>query len=235
LCPELSASERRERVASVLTAVGLSADVMSRRPASFSGGQRQRIAIARALVVSPQLVICDEPVSALDLSVQAQVMNLLLDLQEQRSVSYLFISHDMSVVQFLCHRVVVLYGGMIMEAGPADLVCRHPGHPYTQSLLASVPVPDPRQQRERRAAAKGAAQAGPVSKGCPFSGRCPHVIDLCREQRPPVVTVGDVTVSCHRYPEVASRWVGESPSAESGLPGPGGLAISADRVNGDVR
>lgn len=232
LCPELSAGQRRQRVADILTAVGLPVDVINRRPASFSGGQRQRLAIARALVVEPRLVICDEPVSALDLSVQAQVMNLLLDLQEKRSVSYLFISHDISVVQFLCHRVVVLKGGMVMEEGPADLVCRRPSHPYTSSLLASVPVPDPRRQRERgeaRAATSRRAPGGPPGPGCPFSDRCAYAIDICRVQRPPVVAAGEATVACHRYPETAGSPAASSPR----VPGPGGLAITAEHLNGE--
>lgn len=235
LFPELSARERQQRVVDILAAVGLPPDVMSRRPAAFSGGQRQRLAIARALVVSPRLVICDEPVSALDLSVQAQVMNVLLDLQEQRSVSYLFISHDMSVVQFLCHRVVVLKGGMVMEEGPADLVCRHPSHPYTRSLLSSVPIPDPRRQRERRAAQaaiRRPAPAGPPGPGCPFSDHCPYAIDVCRAQRPPVVSAGEATVACHRYPEVAGRPAGNF-AIGSGKRGPGGLAVSAEHMNGE--
>jgi peptide/nickel transport system ATP-binding protein len=234
--PELSAAGRRERVADVLSSVGLSSDVLSRRPASFSGGQRQRIAIARALVAGPQLVVCDEPVSALDLSIQAQVLNLLLDLQEKRSVSYLFISHDMSVVQFLCHRVVVLNGGMIMEAGPADQVCRHPRHPYTRSLLAAVPLPDPQRQRERRLARQAARRggvAGQAAEGCPFSARCPYAIEICRQQRPPAVAAGEVTVACHRYPAVAAQW--PESTATAGPPaGPSGLT-PAEPANGELR
>ena len=187
-------------------------------------------------MVAPRLVICDEPVSALDLSVQAQVMNVLLDLQQQRSVSYLFISHDMSVVQFLCHRVVVLKGGMVMESGPADIVCRNPSHPYTRSLLASVPLPDPRQQRERRAsqaASRRTASGAAAGPGCPFSDRCPYVTGICREQRPLAITDGEVTVSCHRHAEVASLAAPGKHATDARQPGAGDLASTAEQANGE--
>jgi ABC-type glutathione transport system ATPase component len=137
------------RVDEVLSAVGMDPEVASRRPRQFSGGQRQRISIARALMTSPQVVICDEAVSALDLSVQAQVLNLLADLQQERGLSYLFISHDMSVVRHICHEVTVLYRGRVMEAGPAATVTGAPTHPYTKALLLAAPVADPQVQRQR--------------------------------------------------------------------------------------
>ena len=140
------------RVAEVLTAVGMEPEAASRRPRQFSGGQRQRISIARALITNPQVVICDEAVSALDLSVQAQVLNLLNDLQQQRGLSYLFISHDMSVVKHICHEVTVLYRGEVKESGPAEVVTQRPVDPYTRALLLAAPIADPRRQRERRAA-----------------------------------------------------------------------------------
>lgn len=145
-------AEATERAHAMLERVGLSADAASRYPAHFSGGQRQRIAIARALMVRPRLVICDEPVSALDLSVQAQVLNLLRELQDDFELSYLFIAHDLAVVRHLSHRIVVLYRGRIMEQGEAGTVYEEPAHPYTRKLLSAAPVPDPTVQRRRRAA-----------------------------------------------------------------------------------
>lgn len=148
----LPAAVVTERVNSMLERVGLSADSAACYPAQFSGGQRQRIAIARALLVHPKLVICDEPVSALDLSVQAQILNLFRELQQELGLSYLFVAHDLSVVRYLSHRIVVLYRGRIMEQGDAATVYDHPSHPYTQSLLDAAPVPDPDEQQRRRIA-----------------------------------------------------------------------------------
>jgi ABC-type glutathione transport system ATPase component len=147
---DISNDAVEQRISTTLERVGLPADAAKRYPSRFSGGQRQRIAIARALMVQPRLVICDEPVSALDLSVQAQVLNLLGELQDDFELSYLFISHDLAVVKHVSHRIVVLYRGQIVEEGPADRVYEHPEHPYTQRLLAAAPLPDPELQRERR-------------------------------------------------------------------------------------
>ncbi len=209
----------RDRTRVMLEKTGLPPDAAARYPAQFSGGQRQRIGIARALMLAPKLVICDEVVSALDLSVQAQILNLLGDLQQDQGLSYLFISHDPDVVRHLCDRVVVLYRGRVMEAGPGERVMAAPAHPYTDELLAAAPVPDPRLQRGRqlltaRAAAVAAAaevrSAGrqPGGGGCPFSDRCRHATDLCRREVPPLRAVaaeatgtGEVSVACHRYPE----------------------------------
>ncbi|MCJ1697257.1 ATP-binding cassette domain-containing protein [Rathayibacter caricis] len=148
----LGSVDAASRITDVLNAVGMEADVARRRPRQFSGGQRQRISMARALITDPQVVVCDEAVSALDLSVQAQVLNLLSDLQQQRGLSYLFISHDMSVVKHLCHEVTVLYRGRIKESGPTASVTSSPRDPYTRALLLAAPIADPRRQRERRAA-----------------------------------------------------------------------------------
>src|SRR6185369_11786443 len=148
-------AEVTERVRWMLERVGLPADAAGRYPAHFSGGQRQRIAIARALMVQPRLVICDEPVSALDLSVQAQVLNLLRELQNEFQLGYLFIAHDLAVVRHLSHRIIVLYRGRIMEEGSAATVYANPLHPYTQTLLEAAPVPDPERQRQRRTARTG--------------------------------------------------------------------------------
>jgi ABC-type oligopeptide transport system ATPase subunit len=149
---KLSRSERADRVAAMLQRVGMPVDAAARYPAQFSGGQRQRIAIARALMLRPKLVICDEPVSALDLSIQAQIMNLLADLQAELGMSYLFIAHDLAVVRHIAHRTVVLYRGQVMEAGDAEDVADHPRHPYAQALVAAAPMPDPDIQRARAAA-----------------------------------------------------------------------------------
>ena len=193
--PRLPAEERTRRVVEVLAKVGIGRAAMAKYPAEFSGGQRQRIAIARALVLEPKIVVCDEAVSALDVSVQAQVLNLLDALQREKGTSYIFISHNMAVVRHISDRVVVLYRGRIMEEGPAVDVCDRPAHPYTRSLLASVPVPDVVVQRARREArAVATASTGLAPKdgvGCPFAPRCPFAIAACVEATPPLVEVGD--------------------------------------------
>ncbi|MGY1625163.1 oligopeptide/dipeptide ABC transporter ATP-binding protein [Geodermatophilus sp. SYSU D00965] len=189
-------AEALARTRAGLESVGLPADAADRYPAQFSGGQRQRIAIARALVCDPKVVVLDEPVSALDLSTQAQVLNLLADLRDQRGLAFLFIAHDLGVVRFLSQRTVVLYRGQVMETGSADAVARTPRHPYTVALTAAAPVPRPAEQAARRAAREaagfgtaGAAQAAPT--GCPFVPRCPLSTELCVQQRPPLRLVGD--------------------------------------------
>ncbi len=181
-------SQRAERVAMMLGRVGMPVDAATRYPAQFSGGQRQRIAIARALMLEPKLVICDEPVSALDLSIQAQIMNLLADLQAELGVSYLFIAHDLAVVRHISHRTVVLYRGQIMEAGDAELVADHPRHPYSQALVAAAPMPDPDVQRARAAARAESlfvlGEDGDPLHSCAFASRCAHAAQECRVTRP---------------------------------------------------
>ncbi len=200
----------RARVAATLERVGLGPEAADRYPRQFSGGQRQRIAIARALMISPDLVVCDEPVSALDLSVQAQVLNLLADLQREQGLSYLFIAHDLPVVRHLSHRVVVLYQGRIMEAGPVEAVYRRPAHPYTAALLAAVPDPDPMTAvRATPPTAPSVVAVPATTAGCPFAPRCPHVIEICRRERPALLPLPDPdgprgrTAACHRAAELS--------------------------------
>ena len=196
-------SELEDRVAEMLRLVGLSVDYARRYPHAFSGGQRQRIGIARALVVNPRLVIADEPVSALDVSVQAQILNLMQDLQDELRLTYLFISHDLSVVQYICHRVAVMYVGKIVEVASTEDLFTQPKHPYTQALLSSVPVPNPEiQSRGMVLEGEVADPANPPS-GCYFHPRCPFAKDICREQEPPLVEVSPGRyASCHFADEI---------------------------------
>ncbi|MGI5461030.1 oligopeptide/dipeptide ABC transporter ATP-binding protein [Streptomyces sp. CA-249302] len=197
-----------ERVLRALDDVGLPPGAAHRYPAAFSGGQRQRIAIARALVMEPDFIVCDEAVSALDLSVQAQVLNLLARLKQTRGLSYLFISHDLSVVRYLSDTIVVLYAGRVVERGPASLVADHPSHPYAQALLAAAPVPDPvvqrRRQAERRLAGTATPATGRVSTGCAFATRCPFAQEKCWTDQPDLVDHDGVAVACHRRDEIAA-------------------------------
>ncbi|HJV66186.1 MAG TPA: dipeptide ABC transporter ATP-binding protein [Geomonas sp.] len=179
-----NASQRRERVAQLLERVGLSAGQFTRFPHEFSGGQRQRIGIARALAVSPRLIIADEPVSALDLSIQAQIMNLLQEVKRDLGLSFLFITHDLSVLKHLSDRIAIMYLGRIVETGSRDDVLTAPLHPYTEALLSAIPSIDP-DKRRRRVIAKGELPS-PVAPppGCPFHTRCPYAQPVCSEQRP---------------------------------------------------
>ncbi len=197
-----AAAGRRAR--ELLTSVGLPAEAAARYPREFSGGQRQRIAIARALAAAPELVICDEPTSSLDLSTQAQMLNLLTSLREARGLSFLFISHDLAVVRHMAERVVVLYRGMVMESGPAQLVSTRPLHPYSQALRASAPVADVAAQRQNRAerhklikVSSSLPATGP--DGCPYAARCAFAAPVCASQRPQPVVAGSLEVACHRY------------------------------------
>ncbi|HEX3631281.1 MAG TPA: ABC transporter ATP-binding protein [Casimicrobiaceae bacterium] len=181
---DVSAAVIEERVLALFEKVGLRADQMPRYPYEFSGGQRQRLGIARALAPRPKLIVCDEPVSALDVSVQAQVINLLGDLQREFSLSYLFIAHDLAVVEHISHRVAVMYLGRIVELASTRAVFARPQHPYTEALLSAVPVPDPTVQRKRIILAGDVPSPVELPTGCRFHTRCPYAFDRCRVEEP---------------------------------------------------
>jgi len=194
--------DRQERVQDLLKTVGLNPYFVNRYPHEFSGGQRQRIGIARALAVNPAFIVCDEPISALDVSIQAQIINLLEDLQDELNLTYLFIAHDLSVVRHISDRIAVMYLGKIAEVADRDELYANPMHPYTQALLSAVPIPDPKIETERRRIILEGDVPSPASppKGCNFSTRCPRVMDICREQDPPFKDYGDGHfVACFLY------------------------------------
>ena len=197
-----------ERVQKLLATVGLDSSAMFRYPHEFSGGQRQRIGIARALALNPALVVADEPASALDVSIQAQILNLLRELQAQRGLSYLFISHDLSVVSLLSHRVAVMYLGEIVEMGATEQSFRHPQHPYTEALLASVPEPDPRAEHAKARIVLRGDVPSPVNRpsGCSFHPRCRYAFKRCAEEKPPLQEFAPGRwVSCHLLEEPERR------------------------------
>ena len=210
----LAAGRRAERIGDLLERVGLSADLQKRFPHEFSGGQRQRIGIARALAVEPEFIVADEPVSALDVSIQAQVLNLLRSIQRDLNLTLLFITHDLAVVDYLCDQVVVMYVGRVMERAPTRLVYDKPRHPYTKALLSAAPVPDPRARRER-IILKGEIPS-PIDppSGCVFRTRCPAAIPACADAVPPLVeTEPGRFVACIRDAELNGLPMGGSPAA----------------------
>jgi oligopeptide/dipeptide ABC transporter ATP-binding protein len=196
--------ELRDRVAALLETVRLDPGYINRYPHEFSGGQRQRIGIARAISLEPDFIVCDEAVSALDVSILAQVVNLLMDLRERLGLSYLFVAHDLSVVRHISHRVAVMYLGKIVEIGATADIFARPKHPYTVSLLSAVPVADPRRRRRRIVLAGDVPSPLRPPPGCPFHTRCPVVMDVCRTEIPPERTAGDGhRYVCHLEPDVA--------------------------------
>jgi oligopeptide/dipeptide ABC transporter ATP-binding protein len=196
--PEIGAKERGERVAFLFDKVGLRADAMRRYPFEFSGGQRQRLGIARALALNPAVIVADEPVSALDVSVQAQVLNLLMDLQEEIGLSYLFVSHDLGVVEHIGHRIAVMYLGRFVEVANKEALFADPQHPYTQALIAAAPIPDPRAKRERIVLQGDVPSPMNPPSGCLFHTRCPYVFDRCRAETPALKPAGvGRLVACH--------------------------------------
>ncbi len=202
----LAGAELEAAIGTLLRRVGLDESAGSRFPHEFSGGQRQRIGIARALALEPEVIICDEPVSALDVSVKAQIVNLLRDLRDDTGVAILFISHDLAVVENLADRVAVMYLGRIVELADRDRLFDVPSHPYTRVLLGAIPVPDPAQRSERRATVRGEVPS-PVNppSGCPFHPRCPHARAVCRTSLPPLREIhpSGHLAACHRVEELA--------------------------------
>ncbi|MCC9074750.1 dipeptide ABC transporter ATP-binding protein [Litorilinea aerophila] len=200
-----SRKERQERVQELLKIVGLNPYFVNRYPHEFSGGQRQRIGVARALAVNPAFIVCDEPISALDVSIQAQIINLLEDLQDELNLTYLFIAHDLSVVRHISDRIAVMYLGKIVELADRDELYENPLHPYTQALLSAVPIPDPAIERRRKRIILEGDVPSPANppKGCNFCTRCPRVMDICREKEPAFTDLGNNHyVACFLYDEV---------------------------------
>lgn len=197
--------DRRTKVVELLEIVGLSEEHAMRFPHEFSGGQRQRIGIARALALNPKFIVCDEPISALDVSIQAQVVNLLKDLQEKLGLTYLFIAHDLSMVRYISDRVGVMYLGHMMELSASEELYDNPIHPYTRALLSSIPIPDPDIQRNRKRIMLEGDVPSPINpkEGCRFVDRCPHAIDICKKTTPEFKEfTKDHFVACHRAGEV---------------------------------
>ena len=195
--------ELDEKVGKLLDRVGLRPEHESRYPHEFSGGQRQRIGIARALALNPQFVVCDEAVSALDVSIQAQILNLLRDLQQEYHLAYLFISHDLNVVEYLANRIAVMYLGKLAEVAATKVLFANPKHPYTQALLSANPIPDPSVQRERILLSGDVPSPLNPPAGCRFHTRCPQVMDVCKTSDPPLIQIGPAEEShqvwCHLY------------------------------------
>jgi oligopeptide/dipeptide ABC transporter ATP-binding protein len=198
--PSMPRREARQKVETMLGRVGLGPEHVNRYPHEFSGGQCQRIGIARALVLEPRLVICDEPVSALDVSIQAQIVNLLMDLQAEMHLSLIFIAHDLAVVRHISHRIMVMYLGRVAEVADRNSLYERPMHPYTQALIRAVPIPDPEKERAKPHAPLQGDLPSPVDppSGCVFRTRCPIAVDRCAVETPMLRAVEDHLVACHR-------------------------------------
>jgi peptide/nickel transport system ATP-binding protein len=208
--PSLPRVQRMERVRSALAEVGLDPAWMNRYPHQFSGGQCQRIGIARALVLNPRLLVCDEAVSALDVTVQAQIVALLMELQARLKLAIIFIAHDLAVVRRISHRVMVMYLGRVMEEADAEELFARPRHPYTRALMSAVPIPDPRKERNRSVALLTGDPPSPLNppSGCPFRTRCGHAVERCAQAMPPLQAAGSGRVACHRAEELLVEWAG---------------------------
>ena len=203
--PKMNAKERYDRILEQIQRVGLNSEHLTRFPHEFSGGQRQRISIARSMVIKPEFMVLDEPVSALDVSIQAQIINMLMDLQEQMGLAYLFIAHDLAVVRHISQHVVVMYLGHVMEINESEDLYKHPLHPYPRALLSAIPVPDPQTSRAKRREILEGDVPSPINppKGCVFCTRCRFACDKCRQETPQIEEVepGHL-VACHRYKEI---------------------------------
>ena len=196
-----STKERDEKVCQLLETVGLKPDHIRRYPHEFSGGQRQRICISRALALNPKFIICDEPISALDVSIQAQIINLLQKIQEDTGISYLFIAHDLGAVKHISHRIGVMYLGSLVELGDSDELYHSPKHPYTQALLQAIPIPDPKVERAKKPVEICGELPSPLNlpSGCAFRTRCPHACERCAKETPQLRDIGGRQVACFLY------------------------------------
>lgn len=190
---------RQERVYELLELVGLNREHANRFPHEFSGGQRQRIGIARALAIEPEFIVCDEPISALDVSIQSQIINLLHDLQVKLKLTYLFIAHDLNIVKYISDRIAVMYLGNIVELATSDELYKNTLHPYSKALLSAVPIPDPDKEAQKKRQILSGDVPSPINtpKGCPFAGRCPNATDICRQEKPPLEMKQGHPVACH--------------------------------------
>jgi oligopeptide/dipeptide ABC transporter ATP-binding protein len=214
----VSHDEADRRVLELLDRVGLAREHVNRFPHEFSGGQRQRIGIARALALDPRLIVLDEPVSALDVSIQAQIVNLLDDLQDQLGLTYLFVAHDLSVVRHVSDRIAVMYLGKLMEISPAEELYTKPIHPYTAALLEAIPIPDPRRNRERTRHVVSGEPPNPIDppSGCVFHPRCPRATDVCRTVEPPLTRyAGDHVAACHHPLNVSADELGAAQRSDA--------------------
>lgn len=190
---------RQERVYELLELVGLNREHANRFPHEFSGGQRQRIGIARALAIEPEFIVCDEPISALDVSIQSQIINLLHDLQKKLNLTYLFIAHDLNIVKYISDRIAVMYLGNIVELATSDQLYEKTLHPYSKALLSAVPIPDPDKEASKKRDILGGDVPSPINppKGCPFASRCPHATEICRQEKPKLEMKQGHLVACH--------------------------------------
>lgn len=215
-----TSKDRKQIVQDLIQTVGLKPDHIRRYPHEFSGGQRQRIGIARALALNPEFIVCDEPISALDVSIQAQVINLLEKLQHERGFSYLFIAHDLEMVHHISHKIGVMYLGNMVEFGTSDEVYKHPLHPYTKALISASPIPDPIQAKEKKRIILEGEVPSPLDppKGCPFAARCRYCSEECKSKKPEYYTLGERKVACNLYsPEKLAIYSAEGKTPEEAV------------------